>query len=557
MTSAVRITIEGADEHPHAGRRLGDRVLGDSPGRLVGAAAIRIRLQTDESLVEGAYVVEGAEGVIVVRGGPVSGVVQGVERVIREIGAVDDDRPDMEVIAAELAKTPWSDAPVLPYRPLWTWDHSTDWLLDAVGAQDTGAFNPYNRQPGSFLGDYERLVDFASRVGINAVVVYGLLRDSHGGVESAQRLCRFGADRGVRIIAGIGINAYGGIYWEGEHRFNLATWLRAHTELAARSRQALGFSIPDYGELAFPRSDYLAVACPSRAENVRFHEDAIAWLVDTLDVGGVLFEAGDYGGCSCEVCESERGSPDRIARLAERYDRLFDRVASSSGTVPRWSIYEVYTDNLLDTQVRASVGALPDSAAFQYTVNRSYWPRVREAVEADAFGLLPHSQNILRTHMGSQWNRQRHAWVGATFAEMAGVVARTGMTGLSVFGEASAYHPPNELNYAAFARYAWDPQLAWERFEQEEVEPRLGGHELAARFLALLGRLGEDRDGADVDSGLAAACAEAREVGRSLSGEVGRRWLWLEERLARRRYALHNHGRTRLGDRSLPGAMER
>jgi hypothetical protein len=114
-------------------------------------------------------------------------------------------------------------APALPYRLFWTWDHSTNWYLEQVGQQEIGALNAYAKPPAGFLEDYRRLVDFMSRHRLGGVTIYGFLRDNHGGVEAAQSLCRYARERGVRILPGVGINAYGGIYWEGDHRYNLTT----------------------------------------------------------------------------------------------------------------------------------------------------------------------------------------------------------------------------------------------------------------------------------------------------------------------------------------------
>ena len=105
-----------------------------------------------------------------------------------------------------------------------------------------------SRRAGSSQ-DYRRCVDFCSRNRIAAIVIYGFLRDPHGGIEAAQELCRYATERGVRILPGIAIGSYGGCYWEGEHRYNLATWLKANPEHAATLEKGVGFQIAD---LAFP-----------------------------------------------------------------------------------------------------------------------------------------------------------------------------------------------------------------------------------------------------------------------------------------------------------------
>src|SRR5690606_7109180 len=134
-----------------------------------------------------------------------------------------------------------SGRPSLKHRLFWTWDHSTNWDLLQVGQQETGAFNTYEKQPEAFVSDYKKLIRFMSDQRINGLVVYGLLRDGHGGLAAAQELCTFAKDHGVRLLAGVAANSYGGTYYEGRHQFNLTTWLDENPELEANFAQMPGF----------------------------------------------------------------------------------------------------------------------------------------------------------------------------------------------------------------------------------------------------------------------------------------------------------------------------
>ena len=49
------------------------------------------------------------------------------------------------------------------------------------------------------------------------------------------------------------------------------------------------------------------------------------------------------------------------------------------------------------------------------------------------------------------------------------------LEGLTVHGEASAFHAATELSSFAFARFTYDPSLTWDQFVREEIAPRLGG----------------------------------------------------------------------------------
>ena len=74
-------------------------------------------------------------------------------------------------------------------RMFWTWDHSTEWALNRPGAHTHGSCNEYGRSTDSFVQDYTALLRWCGWHKIDAVVVWGLLRDGHGGLESAKRLC--------------------------------------------------------------------------------------------------------------------------------------------------------------------------------------------------------------------------------------------------------------------------------------------------------------------------------------------------------------------------------
>ncbi len=550
-----KVGIAGAAEHPHAARRLRQELSGIdwfdiAPAQERGSVPPEtpfISLRTESDRPEGGFAltVRGDEGAptVEVRGGPFSGVIYGVEELLAR-------HTTPRGSGADLAAVDLETAPGLPYRALWTWDHSTNWDLEQIGHQEIGVFCPYGKPPDGFLADYRRLVDFMSRHRIAAVTIYGFLRDSHGGVEAAQELCRYANERGVRILPGVAINAYGGVYWEGDHPFNLATWLRRRPELQARMEQAVGFTIPDLAfPLAFPRSDYTLAGCPSRPENLRWMEEAIAWLAETFAIGGINIESGDYGVCGCELCAARRavredgvrragnGESWSHADMADLYPRLFEAARSRRDDL--WLYCELQWDNLLDAEAQRPLSDLPAGAIYQHTLNRGYWHRVKAELTPASVRALPTPTNVLRAHLGSQWNgdraTERYAFTGRDFAEMAQKSAACGLQGLTVFGEASAYAVPNELNYLAFARFTYDPGLTWERFLAEDVAPRLGGQAAAERFLTILQRLDQraESDGSPWRALRAEAVANARDA----QDGVGRRWLWLAERLAQREFA--------------------
>ena len=62
------------------------------------------------------------------------------------------------------------------------WDHTTNWTPAVHGRQTIGTNNPYLKDREVFLSDFRRLLDFLGRKQFAGLCVWGLLRQSHGGV---------------------------------------------------------------------------------------------------------------------------------------------------------------------------------------------------------------------------------------------------------------------------------------------------------------------------------------------------------------------------------------
>src|SRR5262245_40242365 len=127
--------------------------------------------------------------------------------------------------AAMMDKLPSPAAPPVTTRLLWGWDHTAEWELNKPGAQTWGCQNPYTRDRKTFVQDYTRILKWCGRHGIDGVLVWGLLRDVHGGVESVKALCDVAAREKVRLLCGVGLNAYGGVYYEGNSPYSLERYL--------------------------------------------------------------------------------------------------------------------------------------------------------------------------------------------------------------------------------------------------------------------------------------------------------------------------------------------
>jgi hypothetical protein len=190
--------------------------------------------------------------------------------------------------------------PALPNSYFWTWDHSTNWMLDDPGMLNFGCANRYLKRPETYVEDYRRLTDLAASLGVKGILIWGFLRDAHGGVESAKRVADYAAQRGVAILPGVGTNHYGGIYYEGDHPYNLETFLKSYPD--ARMIDAQG----NPG----PRS-----VCPSHPRFAAWIQEATRWLFREFRIGGANLENGDFLVCCCPRCRKlQAQQPPRCCR---------------------------------------------------------------------------------------------------------------------------------------------------------------------------------------------------------------------------------------------------
>jgi hypothetical protein len=538
------VIVHGASDHRHALDRLESGMPGDVVDLRDDApdGVPTIQLRTVDDLPEGGFRIRASGGgrpVIEVEGGPFSGVIYGTNALIDRLRAND----------WTIQPSEWTESPALAYRTWWNWDHTTNWDIVQIGVQEIGVMNPYHKPPDGFLADFKRVVDFMSENRIAALAMYGFLRESHGGIEAAQELCRYATERGVRILPGVAIHAYGGVVWEMDHEFNLATWLRKHPHLAAEMERPPGFQLQDLDfPLFFPRGDYSVRGCPSKPENQQWMEDAIAWLAETFEIGGINIEAGDYGVCGCVDCQKRRAAREDAARrdgyaeswshadMADFYPRLYD--ATLSRRPNAWIYSEIQWDNLLDAEAMAPLRSLPEGGIYQHTANRSYWNRIRTEMTAEYARALPTKNNVFRTQFNCQWNgdfrTERYRFNGKDFAEQAKKAAEVGFKGLTVWGEVSPYVTSTELSYLAYARFTWDPSLSWAAFMAQEVAPRVGGEAAAERYVEML----EILDAVPFHDQilLDRIRSEGLSHAAATSGEVSRRWLWLAESAQRRSF---------------------
>ncbi|NQU10337.1 hypothetical protein HQ590_06085 [bacterium] len=411
--------------------------------------------------------------------------------------------------------------PALPLSFFWTWDNSTNWVLDDPGVVNWGCHNDYLKQPETFYGDFRQLIDLAAGLGIRAIVLWGFLRDAHDGIAGAKRVVDYAAARGVAILPGVGTTHYGGFYLQGDHRFNLPTFLKAYPE--ARMVDKDGVSLPES-------------ACPSHPAFQSWLVEGMQWLFREFAIGGVNLENGDFMVCHCPACKAHKESwpaddPDFFRLQAMSYVPALQAVVDEAKD--KLLTYATYTGFLpTDTKNTASdlmnamhcrrpsvVDLVPSGAIAQWTITSMMLGSTAEPVDQRPLPLLrylddgtpadaldhsqwpagvrpPAARNIGFLHQGSQWFEMtpglgdrligRHDLAIGTIKEGCLRAYRAGLEGVGILGEVTARQVPAALNYLAFSHFIHWPEDSLRGFGRTTLGPVLGSAEKGERFVELL-----------------------------------------------------------------------
>ena len=428
--------------------------------------------------------------------------------------------------------------PPVKTRMFWTWDHSTEWALNRPGAQTMGASNLYGRTAELFLEDYTRLIAWCGRHGVDAVVVWGLLRDAHGGLDAARKLCDVAAREGVRILCGVGLNAYGGVYYEGESPYSLEGHLRSHPKLYGLDADGHKM-ISDFGMYGRRLAHH---ACPSRAENREFAAESLRWLFRNLPLGGVQIESGDTGVCCCAECRRRRRNPagafswDDMALMYPIAVEAIRAVAPDA-----WIVCETYSHPEPFAEpgkvpnfgqgkpawADDCIAQFPDGVFVQWACD-AYVKPLMEAKWTDA-GVVSSARHrhIMRAHFSTYWRRHRGELAIDWIADMAQRSMASGADGLSLFGEVSPFHAGAELNYLALENYgsAANPNADLQIFLRDVAAPLLGGEDCARDYLKYARLVDSPRRIPAAMNSIHTRCA-------ALPPAAARRWVWLANYLA-------------------------
>jgi len=392
--------------------------------------------------------------------------------------------------------------PALPNSYFWTWDHSTNWMWDDPGMLNYGCNNSYLKQPDTYLEDYRRLTDMAAGLGVKGAIIWGFLRDSHGGVEYAKRVADYAASRGVAIMPGVGTTWYGGCYYEGDHKYNLETFVKRNPDACRRLDNG---NVDPHG------------MCPTHPEFVEWLQEGLEWLFKEFAIGGVNLENGDFVVCHCPRCKARReqwpadeplfwfhqylGYEPALQILRDRCKDKLITWATYKGFMPGRGTGE-HQCNYMECTRPVMFYKLPTEALCQWTltfmVHQEPLPlstylddgAPAEALANDNWsaGLKPPSvRSVGFLHQGSQWyGRSRYNHVISEIKEGCLRAYRAGLEGVSIHGEVSSMHIPWALNYLAFSHFIHWPEDSLRDWGRKTLGQVLGSADEGEAFAELL-----------------------------------------------------------------------
>ena len=372
--------------------------------------------------------------------------------------------------------------PALPNSYFWTWDHSTNWVLDEPGLYNIGCDNRYLKKPETYIEDYRRLTDLCSDIGIKGIVIWGFLRDSHGGIEHSKRVAGYAASKGVAIMPGVGTTWYGGPYYEGSHHYNTETFLRENPSAGITGKDQWRTE-DDYRKHGI---------CPSNTIFEEWIHEGIRWLFREFEIGGINLENGDFLVCKCPACNAYMADrpmdePEFYTYQALGYkaslecinkikDEIGDKLitwATYTGFMPGNPHNEFDKSAYLHCSKPSIFGKLKNPEVTQWTLSGML---LEKPLPLDAYlddgspekvfdnpkwpaGIYPPSQRgVGFAHQGSQWTENRYEQVVSSIKEACLRAYYSGLEGVSIHGELSSYHIPAALNYLAFSHFTHWPE---------------------------------------------------------------------------------------------------
>ncbi|MGD1104742.1 MAG: hypothetical protein ABSA59_22075, partial [Terriglobia bacterium] len=470
---------------------------------------------------------EGPRMVVVAAGGGTAGSLYAVGDLVNYHLQFTADKAQLP------ASLDVHESPRMKIRYFWNWDSRTHWDLSSQRSylQRGGSPRAPHSYPGaaeSFRADLTPMIDFMSEHKINALVLFGFVRDEHGGVAASKELCEYAKRRGVKILPGVGVDQYGGFYYQGQNKFNIETWSAQHPELRAMDKAG----------------HYLDhTLCMDKEANRRWFREGIRWLFQTFPIAGVNLEFGEFRVCYCpdsvkareavlpqehaNMLEVTRGlsKPSGDPRAPEFYIDLGRMVSWEAkeihtfrpGALITYAAYTGFDESLQETPPYF-LKTIPPYAIVQWTltdmVNGNRWPDGLKSPAAQAIGYF---------HAGNVSARESNAILYPKLARVAAQAYASGLEGVGIYGEVSGARPITELNYLVFSEFTFNPGLTEEEFVKTRLAPYYGGEGPARQLLQIASLIGFKKDGQAPDN-LDEALRLAGEARDATTGIARQRW---------------------------------
>ena len=566
----------GQPAHQIVNARIRCRVLPGAPsvlGPLHGDALIALSAADELSralaeglsirwndLSEGGFAIVPQEKRLLVLGGDKRGLLTGLTTLV--------DRARIAGESLEWSHSEIWERPALLRNYYWTWDHSTNWWLSADGQQESGCNNIYTKTAEDFVRDYKLLVDHCLRSRVGGIVIWGFVRDAHGGVAASQEVCNYAADRGIRILPGVGTCVYGGVYYVSDveadtssHPLTAKSFVRNHPEVGMVERDGKRSAL-------YP--------CPTHPDTIAWLKDCAAWLFGTFRIGGVNVEHGDYIVCHCERCTAARKGHRQAAYFSTMQLANQPFIDEALRLQPdAWIMYATYTgfgpdpkpetgfvptrDWMVDEAWRLHgenpefLQAFDPRSICQWTLTNmvhdrplplrtwlddgqpaemlrsEHWPADHKPPTQRSAGFI---------HQGSQWDSrgQRPEGLPARYTVQLSCIkeaclraAGAGFEGVSIHGEVSTRCIPWALNYLAFAHFSYHPESSLREFGHAMLGPVFGNEAEGERFVEWLAKAEAGACSPDDRKEIEQRRAEAarRTIMQGASTLPVRYWQWL------------------------------
>lgn len=333
---------------------------------------------------------------------------------------------------------------------LWCWDTRMTWDDEPEKIQIRMAVSeqhfPYRKKTVSFQVGFRRLIDYCAENGIWGIVIWGFLRDSHGGIAAARDLCLYARDHGIAILPGVGLCAYGGYYYDGDHPFNLNTYLNKYPE-----RMSVG---NDEGSAR----KVTGALDPSLSENQQWWRDGLEWMVENFAISGINYEMGDF-----IVNPSQQACAARAELGFTTDDNILDIVVATQDLMQH--AYTLMPEgNFMNALYRGYhqisgfpeipyVDAVHPKTVWQYTLTRM----IREKAFPDGYSdIRPHRQYGYLHWFNASTNTVDKDYT-ADIARVFRGAHQLGFEFIGTYGELRADTPIADRNYRAQVAWAKNP----------------------------------------------------------------------------------------------------